>query len=1103
MENHIIIKEDGTRIPWKKNRLNKSFCLLYHDNNQKYIFTPQKNLKCELFMIGGGGAGGYYFGGGGGAGAAYMNNNFTFEQGKTYTFSIGTGGSCDIRDFDKLFNSGLSLNVYNNTSPNFNNISFSHNDYSSLGITSSGIMQSFIVDNININPTIFNTNTTYIWDGYIKSNPTADNNTIVTIRFTSKIKAILWVNTYKYTFDNAIIKVSGDNNIEEVKILQLDPNKYYNIKIIAYNYDTSNNANFNVIFENCKLYNFNKTYEDYNVIPATDTVLTFKTISSNENNVISCKGGGTGGFGLYKQNNNLNGGCGGGSGINKINGITINNNPIYNGYDGAIGDYCGGGGGILSPGNNDKGGEGKIINWFDETLIFGTGGNGANINERRNLGYGCGGNGGDCCYFSKSLINNNGNNGCILIYINDSSDIIEHFTANNSLSNYKDIDYLTENSSTIASKLIVESFKIIHTDLLNLSSSDSRKSYFNSNLGYSFAKFGVDRASASDAPTDNNDVNNFIYDVLVISKLYGIIYRLYYNFYTTTCNSNPETFKDKLTNVRIQFSTDTTSIMENDSSNITTITISNLFDITNLNLGTNVGTFTNDNHYTIEGGMYIVHNTTTIAGSPRMTADTFNNSKVNIGTYPVPIYHNTDNGNKLNGLNDFATNGLANTNKINAALFTGSTYNTDSIINSGTADIKVNFYESASNLFVTKQSIKNLYNSEVKNNIYITAENKDEYKYTRLLLYLEAFNNILNTSSYNIFSILKYNMYNYNIIVYNVSIQYQIFHIQKDRVNKNETPAFVAGTSAAIDTKITDLNKDITNLTFNIYNIIEKNINNSEETNKTISTISSSISNINNTDIEFQIEQNKLNKTINIYNSELEKYNQTVYNYKIIIILAIFLILIILFIFTLNKIDTNSKIGIYILLMLALIVLLSYYNINNTIENFVIVNNKNLTDGNLIYYSASSVIYNNNYMKALDYYKTFLTRIAGNGINIEILQPMTRFIDKSTNIKKNKIEYYKLKNMNLTNSIELLKKSINTYYYITILITLSTILLMICLILYLINPQMLMQIFVFALIIMFIIIFYVSYKINQNTRLEQDKYYWANFNPSANMLKAL
>ena len=130
MENHIIIKEDGSRLLWTNNRFNKKFCLLYNDNNQKYSFTPQANLKCKLFMIAGGGAGGYYFGGGGGAGAAYINNNFIFEQGKTYTFSIGTGGSCDIKDFDKLFNSGLSLNIYNNTSPKLNNIYFNYDYYS-------------------------------------------------------------------------------------------------------------------------------------------------------------------------------------------------------------------------------------------------------------------------------------------------------------------------------------------------------------------------------------------------------------------------------------------------------------------------------------------------------------------------------------------------------------------------------------------------------------------------------------------------------------------------------------------------------------------------------------------------------------------------------------------------------------------------------------------------------------------------------------------------------------------------------------------------------------------------------------------------------------
>ena len=55
----------------------------------------------------------------------------------------------------------------------------------------------------------------------------------------------------------------------------------------------------------------------------------------------------------------------------------------------------------MSVGKNNIGGDGKIIDWFNETLIFGAGGNAANLSETRNLGYGCGGNGGECCYYSK------------------------------------------------------------------------------------------------------------------------------------------------------------------------------------------------------------------------------------------------------------------------------------------------------------------------------------------------------------------------------------------------------------------------------------------------------------------------------------------------------------------------------------------------------------------------------------------------------------------------------------------------------------------------------------------------------------------------------
>jgi hypothetical protein len=241
MENHIIRKEDGTIIKWNKSN-NNYFCLLYNDNSQKYYFTPAQDLNCSVFMIGGGGAGGYFFGGGGGAGAAYMNDNFIFKKNTSYSFEIGTGGRCDIDNINNLFQKGFNLTVYNNTTPKLDNVKFSGNDYSSLGLASSSIVQSYITNNVNIPATIFNNNTTYIWDGYIKS-----NKNFVRITINSKIKVMIWVD--KKVYDNASAIVDGII-VNDVKVIELDTNKYVNVKIIAYNFDTAK-SDFNVNFEDC------------------------------------------------------------------------------------------------------------------------------------------------------------------------------------------------------------------------------------------------------------------------------------------------------------------------------------------------------------------------------------------------------------------------------------------------------------------------------------------------------------------------------------------------------------------------------------------------------------------------------------------------------------------------------------------------------------------------------------------------------------------------------------------------------------------------------------------------------------------------------------
>jgi hypothetical protein len=420
--NEIINKTDGTILKWSKTTDNNFFCLLYSDNKNNYSFTPTTNLNCKLFMIGGGGAGGYYFGGGGGAGSAYYNDNFTFKQGITYNFTIGNGGKCDIEDINSLFSSGLSLNIYNNVNIDFNNISFALDDYSTLNINNSGLIQNFIVNtydtNITIPNSIWNNNTFYIWSGYIIPN---GNDEYIKININTNINTAIWVDNYMYTNDNALILNTNNNYLNDVKIIKIDPKRFYNIKIISYCNNNSSNNNFSISFSNnCSLSNYNKNNEKYIYLNATDTTLNFNDGSlENSINTFTCSGGGNGGCGFYNKNTNLDGGCGGGSGINKINGkTTIKNGSIYKGTDGAIGTFCGGGGGILSTGKDNLGGDGMILDWFDNKLFFGCGGNGGNHKDNRNYGYGCGGNGGDCCYYSKEIINNNGKNGCVLIYIN-------------------------------------------------------------------------------------------------------------------------------------------------------------------------------------------------------------------------------------------------------------------------------------------------------------------------------------------------------------------------------------------------------------------------------------------------------------------------------------------------------------------------------------------------------------------------------------------------------------------------------------------------------------------------------------------------------------
>ena len=1144
MQEHIIKKEDGTEIKWSSTKDNRPFCLLYKDYNQKYKFTPNENLTCELFMIGGGGAGGYFFGGGGGAGASYINNNYTFKKNKTYTFEIGSGGMCDIVDINELFKSGLNLNIYNNTNTDLSKINFMYDDYSSLGIQTSGMIQTFNVNNITIPSSILNNNTTYIWDGYIKTNSTGYFN----ISINSKMNTVIWLDKFIYTNANSLIE---GNNINDVKIVQLESNRFYNIKIIVYNYNTTtSNNNFNISFKDCEFYNFDKTKENYKYQNATDTVLTYNN-DDNTFETIRCKGGGNGGCGFYNKNSNLNGGCGGGSGINKIKGSSIIE-AIYNGNDGASGDYCGGGGGIMSPGNNNKGGNGKIIEWFNSSLIFGAGGNAANLNETRNLGYGCGGNGGECCYYSKLLINNNGNNGCILIYVkstNKSPTLKEGFTDNKN-------EIMIQNVS-IAKKLVEQSFKISPYDTYATTSSrssffaPSQMSYYDSNnmmLRFSQADnviFSPDDSTNNYGYTgyDNGLNQTFIYDMLILSKLYAMIYRLYWYQFTKIFQSDNQKWEKFINYAYITFTSDTTPTKIINYG----VNLNNLTTITNLGLttaagsgGTATATAYNNLIYGASAPGPVRMETALIEEYSEKEDSSLDDNK-KLSAF-VPLYHFSDDGSVLKYLNDFVTNEITANKYYDINFANGSsprTIDKTDITNNKIRAASTSFTKGRitlnildSNNRLTRESLKATYDALKVNPNYGKDSALEDYLYQRAYLYLEAFNIILNTDATYILSTLKYYMHYYNLVVYNASIQYGLTETQNSRLVPSATAAALATLCASTNAppllKISDLTTPvlatcaptthtlsatikkisasttvafsstliknyITKLTTNNIKMISDNLNNSASFKKTINDIVTSSDKNKATSDNYYTNQSELNSIINDYNGELENYNNMSFYYKLLIAFGILLAIVILFVFGTNSIDNNSKISVnVIIIILIIIAFIVYKEYSGVKEDFTIIYDEITEGGNL-----SEAIDNiPAYKIAVDkYISKLLLTLSSTNIG-GTLDTSLKYINRLSIIKNEKAELFKIKKMNLLNSIEILKKTSKFYYYMIIFIFVGIIIFNIALIMYLINPNMIIAIIIYAVIFFIILIYYVAFNIHKSTRLAENKNYWANYNPS-------
>ena len=437
----------------------------------------------------------------------------------------------------------------------------------------------------------------------------------------------------------------------------------------------------------------------------------------------------------------------------------------------------------MSAGKNNIGGDGKIINWFNETLIFGAGGNAANLSETRNLGYGCGGNGGECCYYSKLLINNNGNNGCILIYVKSSplstvSPIIEGFTD-------KATNMLPDDS--ISKKLIENSFKISKYSFATSTTEPSRRLFLDQNdidMQYlkladifDIAKKQTDDGGSGSAiiqQTDTYKNEYFIFDMLIISKLYAIIYRLYWYHYNIELQGDTIKWKNFCENAKITLTTANTNTFIKDY----TININNLLSLTSLRLTTPVKSDDktyNDKLYTIYGTSGTSYATGDVNISSAIITEYCNQiDKINNN---VPIYHKVSSTGAVIPLLSTIDSELAD-NKYTISfevatvpIATGIAAETGSEIN------KINMCAIANT--ITRYDV-DTYNTA--NQARFTAE-IDNYLVVRKHIYLEALNTIFNTNPDIILATLKYNMYYYNLVVYNVAIQYGLVKIQNERIS--------------------------------------------------------------------------------------------------------------------------------------------------------------------------------------------------------------------------------------------------------------------------------------------------------------------------------
>jgi hypothetical protein len=249
------------------------------------------------------------------------------------------------------------------------------------------------------------------------------------------------------------------------------------------------------------------------------------------------------------------------------------------------------------------------------------------------------------------------------------------------------------------------------------------------------------------------------------------------------------------------------------------------------------------------------------------------------------------------------------------------------------------------------------------------------------------------------------------------------------------------------------------------------------------------------------------------YKNEWDIYNKGLYYYRILLFISIILFISIVIISNIN-INDNTIIFIFIIKIILILSLILFIYKKPNKEHF---NASEMNYITRILNTAPQVLesFINNYSLYAQTIIKYDIFVKSDLLNLKLdSEEYTNDSEYILNLNKNlhlkfddtimneyneKLEYYKVKSIDLYNSITTLKKTNVINYYIILIIYISFIFLIIGLICLMLYPNNLYSIIISLSIIFIITLIILFIKLHKNTNMDNDKNYWSNFNPSDNL----